>query len=292
MAALLRRTNPGLSVSTTTPSDGASVDHSYANNAIRITPRYDAFRNSDGKEATLTHEAVHALDYVMGRDAVRWERSYAATPEQKAFADAQTKLYPASSKVPKGGDPDPQYRHNGMEARAFGVGNMAVPKNFQAFRGAPHYDATMASEAAVLRDLYRRALGQEAPGYAGGGSVTPLQSQKNASPDNYEPFLPSLVRGWTAGLGGLPGDLEEAVRSLIKGGATPDSPVDRAVDAHPVLPTSEFYKDWLPGQRAPSAAAGLAEDLSTSLGGVGITNLLRGAKSLPAALKALMKDTP
>ncbi len=132
----------------------------------------------------------------------------------------------------------------------------------------------------------------QVPNFAGGGSVTPLQSQKNASPDNYEPFLPSLVRGWTAGLGGLPGDLEEAVRSLIKGGASPNSPVDKAVSEHSVLPTSEFFKDWLPGTRAPNAETGVAEDLSTSLGGVGITNLLRGAKSLPAALKALMKDTP
>jgi hypothetical protein len=68
------------------------------------------------------------------------------------------------------------------------------------------------------------------------------------------------ARGWTAGLAGLPGDLEGLARMAIKYGASPGSYVDRNMSETPALPTSEFYNEWLPGGdwETPEGGAGKA----------------------------------
>lgn len=73
-----------------------------------------------------------------------------------------------------------------------------------------------------------------------------------------------LLRGWAAGLLGLPGDVEGMVRMLpgIK-------------NETPVLPTSDFYREYLPGYD-PRPAARAMSGLAAMAGGAGATNVVRG----------------
>jgi hypothetical protein len=71
-----------------------------------------------------------------------------------------------------------------------------------------------------------------------------------------------LARGWAAGTLGLPGDIESLVR-LLPG-----------LDETPVLPTSDFYREWLPGYD-PKPAAQAMSGLGALAGGVGATKVAR-----------------
>lgn len=64
------------------------------------------------------------------------------------------------------------------------------------------------------------------------------------------------LRGWAAGTAGLPGDLEGLVRMLP------------GLDSTPRMPTSDFYKEWLPGA-TDSPAGKAAVELGSLFGGVG-----------------------
>lgn len=73
-----------------------------------------------------------------------------------------------------------------------------------------------------------------------------------------------LARGWAAGLLGLPGDVEGLVRML---------PGIR--NETPVLPTSDFYREALPGYD-PRPAARALSGLGALTGGAGATSVVRG----------------
>lgn len=85
------------------------------------------------------------------------------------------------------------------------------------------------------------------------------------------------ARGWAAGLAGLPGDIEGLARMLVKYGATPGSYVDRNMSDTPRLPTSDFYREWLPGGDWETPEGALAQDLATAFGGVGVGGLTKPA---------------
>ena len=112
--------------------------------------------------------------------------------------------------------------------------------------------------------------------YAKGGAVdTP-------DPREHKPFnraanpITQLLRGWAAGTAGLPGDLEGLARMAARyAGAN--------VDEAPALPTSEFYKEWLPG-RDTAVGGPEMEGLGAFFGGAGSTALVR---PVAPALKAL-----
>lgn len=72
-----------------------------------------------------------------------------------------------------------------------------------------------------------------------------------------------LLRGWTAGLLGLPGDVEGLVRML-----------PGIQNETPVLPTSDFYREYLPGYDPRPAATALS-GLGALTGGVGATRVAR-----------------
>lgn len=72
-----------------------------------------------------------------------------------------------------------------------------------------------------------------------------------------------LARGWTAGLLGLPGDVEGMVRMLP------------GLDETPRLPTSDFYREYLPGYDERPAARALS-GLGALTGGAGATKVVRG----------------
>ena len=80
----------------------------------------------------------------------------------KQLFDAYYKLDPDFFKIPKLNYPDQEYqnyRYSYNEAPAFGVGNMESKADYYSTSpGGKHYDATMAQEQAILRDLYARQL--------------------------------------------------------------------------------------------------------------------------------------
>jgi hypothetical protein len=84
----------------------------------------------------------------------------------------------------------------------------------------------------------------------------------------------SLIRGWAAGTAGLPGDIESLVRMLPF--------VERKES---VLPTSDFYAEWLPGRSLNETPTGKAATGAGSLaGGVGAGTAARGIRQAGGAL--------
>jgi len=94
--------------------------------------------------------------------------------------------------------------------------------------------------------------------------------------------LKALVRGWMAGTAGLPGDLEGLARTVDKY-TTLNPAIRQLKDTTPVLPTADFYKEWLPGKQQGDE---VISDISSLFGGVGATKpvaLSKGALSRIAA---------
>lgn len=125
--------------------------------------------------------------------------------------------------------------------------------------------------------------------YAQGGPVSrPMEHKRSEGQDaSTQPLtgsaIKALVRGWMAGTAGLPGDLEGLARAGLHMGAAPDSWFAKNVSRDPALPTSEFYKDWLPGKQQGDD---VLNSIGSIFGGVGATKpvaLTRGALSRVAA---------
>lgn len=86
--------------------------------------------------------------------------------------------------------------------------------------------------------------------------------------------MQALARGWLAGTAGLPGDLEGLARSGI-------NLVGGNVDKTPALPTTDFFKEVLPGKQQGDAAVGTVGSL---FGGVGLGTAAKGVNKAAAAL--------
>ena len=147
------------------PEGGVSGLYNKELNSVTI----DA--NKKSAEITLPHELTHALRYALqskareiGDTALQTGKFPSETDKQ--FYDAWYKLDPDLSKMSPLKYPDPayqNYRFSFTEAPAFAVGNMENPKQslskaeyYGTSPGGSHYDATMAQEQAILRDLYAR----------------------------------------------------------------------------------------------------------------------------------------
>ena len=117
--------------------------------------------------------------------------------------------------------------------------------------------------------------------YAQGGTVNrPMEHKRSEGQDaTTQPLtgsaLKALVRGWMAGTAGLPGDLEGLARAGLHMGAAPDSWFAKNVSRDPALPTSEFYKEWLPGKQQGDE---VLNTLGSITGGVGATLPVKAAK--------------
>ena len=117
--------------------------------------------------------------------------------------------------------------------------------------------------------------------YAQGGPVSrPMEHKRSEGQDaSTQPLtgsaLKALVRGWMAGTAGLPGDLEGLARAGLHMGAAPDSWFAKNVSRDPALPTSEFYKEWLPGKQQGDE---VLNTLGSITGGVGATLPVKAAK--------------
>ena len=144
---------------------GRSGEYDRASNSITIDT------NNKNLASTLPHELTHALRYVMqdkvrGLGAASQQTGKPLTGADQQLFDAWYKLDPRDSKINPLNYPDPayqKYRFSFTEAPAFAVGNMENPQKFSSkgdyymtSPGGRHYDATMAQEQAILRDLYAR----------------------------------------------------------------------------------------------------------------------------------------
>lgn len=132
---------------------GVSGEYNTRNDTIGFNPW------SGNRPSTMTHELTHALSNRMAIDSFRWRNSNnQVSPEKLQFIDALQKLKNPSFK----GTNDP-YRDSTEEQWGFGTGAYSgvPPESWESYfnnSGTLHQDATNATEQAVLRDLYRRAL--------------------------------------------------------------------------------------------------------------------------------------
>ena len=123
---------------------------------------------------------------------------------------------------------------------------------------------------------YKYSTPQDVPRFAKGGAVDTPDPREHKPYNRAANPITQLVRGWAAGTAGLPGDLEGLARMAARyAGAN--------VDEAPALPTSEFYKEWLPG-RDTAVGGPEMEGLGAFFGGAGSTALVR---PVAPALKAL-----
>ena len=123
---------------------------------------FDALKNllrinlgKGATEAVYPHELNHVLDGVLATKAMSIQlipKNLRSNDEQQ-FYDAFTK-FREETKMPLTGMSE--YRKSPNELRSFGVGNFATNAPYPVQPSSPHIDATMAQEAAIMRDLARR----------------------------------------------------------------------------------------------------------------------------------------
>ena len=110
-------------------------------------------------------------------------------------------------------------------------------------------------------------------GYAKGGLVSnPDQMTHKPQPKTVNP-LQSVARGWAAGTAGLPGDLESLARLAAKYVSAPGSLAERWGQGDTALPTTDFYREWLPGKQTGIGEE--AEGIGSLMGGFGATKLAK-----------------
>jgi hypothetical protein len=235
------------------------------------------------------HDSARAFDVGMGRGAGEGEvfialpgENVSAAPTEPIFTSPQKRVadyYAQKRAAQTGQDPHAEML-------------MVDP-----FAGKNYGHITMGSGAQEpITTRARRLMPEDVQEvtqlYADGGRVTnPDQMTHKPQAKTANP-LQSLARGWAAGTAGLPGDLEGLARMALRYGAAPGSYVDRNLSETPALPTSDFYREWLPGGQTGIGADDV-ESLGSMLGGVGSTLPAKGAVKVAkvAARNAMVPST-
>ena len=157
----------------------------YGQGVVELDPNQTGY-GTRAASNVLTHELTHALDDQMNTQSI-WQKN--KNPESRQFAEAYDKLDPRAAlesqiayerQLPgikhnvrtnqletMYNDRSPRdnrlYRGTSPELRAHAVGDVTVPmsKTYLEDRGLPeppsHYNATLATENAILRDMSLRA---------------------------------------------------------------------------------------------------------------------------------------
>lgn len=99
------------------------------------------------------------------------------------------------------------------------------------------------------------------------GYRSPRRAERNNDREGAKNAPLAALRGWAAGTAGLPGDIEGLIRMLPG--------IERK---EPVLPTSDFYKEWLP-LRGDSPTERAFTELGSLTGGAGVGTAARAAKT-------------
>jgi len=193
IAILLNATNklPSLSVD---PKTKYNAYYSKDDNSVFLNPSLD----KDSQKNALAHELTHAIRYLMQNDArsilheIRKSGDSSVSNLDNQFVNAWSKLDPDLLKLPKQQYPDSNYnnyRYSFTEAPAFAVGRMEDPRQYSSrgeyYSTSPsgsHFDATMATEQAILRDLYARRIMEKLQ------PKQPKQQQEPTSPLYTDPL--------------------------------------------------------------------------------------------------------
>ena len=168
-AAILLNKQGKLPKLTFTSIPEAGVNGTYSKDRNEVT--LDKFLTKNDQTNALAHEITHTLSHVM-KDKVwamrdQYEKTNKpATGMDAQFLDAYRKLDPDLTKLKGFQYPSKEYndyRYSNTEAPAFAVGRMEDPRTTitrqDYWNNSPaggHFDATMAQEQAILRDLYGR----------------------------------------------------------------------------------------------------------------------------------------
>lgn len=96
--------------------------------------------------------------------------------------------------------------------------------------------------------------------------------------------MQALARGWLAGTIGIPGDLEGLGRMGLNA-------LGAGVDKHAALPTTDFFKEWLPGKQTGDENVAT---VGSMLGGAGVGTarqaVRNAAKAAPGALTQMARN--
>jgi len=153
--------------------EGPSFQYMRFNDEDTGVVRFPGFKKDP--YGSLVHELTHAADRAMQRGqgtlSKKVDKGEEISAEDQKFLDGYKKLYKQSTKLPLDmpdksvSDREKKYRTSDRELRAFGAGNMAQDSpeagryNSEDFGETlnSHVDATMAQEAAIMRDLFLRS---------------------------------------------------------------------------------------------------------------------------------------
>lgn len=167
--ALLNKTNsmPEVRIKEDSPSVGGG--YSREGNYLHVNPNFFDLQNA------LNHELTHALNYKINEKSKelsdrKYNKRERLTQAEERFLESKGFLDADMLKLKRQSyyGPSPSwkynnyndYRHSNTEAPAFAVGNMASSKP-SVSPGGSHVDATLASQQAIMRDLYNRAITPE-----------------------------------------------------------------------------------------------------------------------------------
>ena len=95
--------------------------------------------------------------------------------------------------------------------------------------------------------------------------------------------LVQIPRGWLAGTAGLGRDAEDLTRLVAKYFSAPGSIAERYGQGEAVLPSTEFYKEWLPG-KDDGLGAGELNSLGSLASGVGLGTAAKGVTRVGSAI--------
>ena len=137
-------------------NDGNS--YAPATNTVSVSPSTFTLNS-------MTHEYTHALLNAMTIDRIREEQTNRANRSflTNQFIDGLNKTYVVPNKLkPQRQLTDwEQYRYGPEEAPAWAVGNVTNDDKAQVPSKPPmHLDPTLATEQAIMRELYQRYLNQ------------------------------------------------------------------------------------------------------------------------------------
>lgn len=168
--ALLERTNsmPEVRIKADAPWRGGG--YSREGNYLELNPI-----SYMDQQNVINHELTHALNYKMSEKSRelsdrKYNKHEKLTPAEDRFLESKGLLDSDLLRLKREsyGGPSPSwqynsyndYRHSNTEAPAFAVGNMNSQRE-SVKPGGSHVDATLATQQAIMRDLYRRSLEPE-----------------------------------------------------------------------------------------------------------------------------------
>jgi hypothetical protein len=162
------------------------------------------------------------------------------------------------------------------ESKKQGYSGAAI-KNVQDNVSGPYAKITSDVYASGKPEMIRSRFAAFNPDRRGSADIlagaVPVSMITNPDQMTHKPFnkatnpIVSAIRGWAAGTAGLPGDIEGLTRIAAKYLSAPGSLAEKYGMGDTQLPTSDFYREWLPG-KSEGVGADEIESLGAFFGGI------------------------